>query len=233
MLRFGRTRQEQIMSSATTVIRKYTASDESGVADLCYATGHQGEGLEGRGLFNDRYLFAMLFALYYARYEPEHCFVASDKDSGRITGYIFGTPDTITQEKRFARRMIWRIAARAILYSLWRYPESFRMVLHFQHVSASAPLPVEVRREYPAHLHINVLPGFHARGLGSALLLRFEEHMKVCGASGIHLITSEGNVKAVPFYRKHGYSIAAELSSGFWPDAPGIKSLVFVKRLQP
>ncbi|TAL31967.1 MAG: GNAT family N-acetyltransferase [Spirochaetes bacterium] len=206
-------------------------TDACAIEDICYRTGHNGEDLTGTGLFGDRHLFAMIFALHYVRYEPEHCFVAREEGSGRVTGYILGTDTTARQEKRFSRHMAPRIALRALLYSSWRYPGTLRTVLHFKRYGDANPLPARIRGEYPAHLHINMLPGFQSKGAGSALIVRFEEHMRARGVNGIHLVTSEANVRAVPFYLKHGYSVAERLSPGFWPDTPDVRALVFVKKL--
>ncbi len=221
------------MKNSSLIFRPFERADERDIVDICYRTGHNGDDLTGRNLFNDRRLFAMLFILYYAKFEPANCFVAYDPGEKRVVGYIAGTPDTGRQEKRFARGMIWRIAVRALLYSSWRHPESLRMVFHFNRFGGSNPLPEGIRSRYPAHLHINVLPEYHAAGAGTALLSMFEDRMKKHGAPGIHLVTSERNIKAVPFYEKHGYRTEAWLSPGFWPDEPGVRAIVFVKRFRP
>jgi ribosomal protein S18 acetylase RimI-like enzyme len=219
------------MNSASIMIRPLARADSAAVEEICYRTGHNGDDLTGRALFGDRRLFAMLFALYYAWYEPEHCFVACDEGSGKVIGYILGTDDTTAQEKRFAIKMIPRIALRALLCSSWRRPGTISTVLHFKRFGDANPLPARIRGEYPAHLHINLMPGFQSRGAGSLLIARLEEHMRTRGARGIHLVTSEANVKAVPFYLKHGFTVAQTFSPGFWPDAPDVHALVFVKKL--
>ncbi len=221
------------MTASPIIIHPLAPEDAAAVEEICYRTGHNGDDLTGRGLFGDRHLFAMLFALHYVRHEREHCFAACERDGGRVVGYILGTRDTAAQERRFARRMIPPIALRALLFSSWRHRGALSTMLHFKRFGDANRLPERILEEYPAHLHINVLPGLHARGAGSSLIARFEEHMRERGARGIHLVTSEANVKAVPFYLKHGYTVAQKLSPGFWPDAPGVHALVFVKKLTP
>lgn len=213
-------------------IRPIQISDEPAVIDICYRTGYMGEDLTGSGRFDDRRLFGLLFALYYVYYEAKSCYVAIGDGTGEQAGYLLGTADSALQARRFSRRMIWRIAARALLYSIWRYPESFKTLLHFNRVQRTMPPLHDLYKDYPAHLHINMAPGYQRRGMGSMLIERFEESMRSRGACGVHLVTSERNTKALSFYERHGYSVIRELSPGLWPDAPGVKGLVFAKRLR-
>jgi ribosomal protein S18 acetylase RimI-like enzyme len=216
--------------SGSLLFRPAGRDDAAGIARVCYHTGYNGEDLEGGGRFDDRRLFALLFALYYPVYEPENAFVAVDAD-GRIAGYILGTTDSRAQARRFRRRMIPRILLRALAVSWWRYPESFRALVHFGRVSAAHGAMDDVFERYPAHLHINLLAGHQRGGAGSVLLDLFEARVRAAGVGGIHLSTSERNVKALPFYRKHGYVLERILAPGLWPDAPEARGLVFGKRL--
>lgn len=211
--------------------RALSADDTSAIIEICYRTGYYGEDLTGTDRFNDKTLFAMLAALYYVKFEPENGFVAVDNESNRVAGYIIGTLDTVVQEKRFSRTMTWSIVLRAITVTSWRYPESFRTLLHFNRYMNRQSWLHEIHEKYRAHLHINILPEFQHRGIGSRLLERFEQHVSDCGVAGIHLSTSERNVSAIPFYRKCGYSIVAEEPPGLWPDAPTVKGIIFAKRL--
>lgn len=199
--------------------------------EICYRTGYNGEDLTGTGRFNDHRLFGLLFSLYYTYHERANSFVAVDEDSGRIAGYLLGSLDTIAQEKRFSRLWTARIAARGLLVSWWRYRESFSAMWHFSSVVHTFPPLSHIHREYPAHLHINLLPGYQRRGVGGRLMEAMEARVRGAGIPGIHLITSDMNLKAVPFYLGRGYRILMELSPGIWSDAPEARGLVFGKKL--
>lgn len=214
------------------MVRPLEPADTHAIVEICYRTGYMSGDLSGSGRFNDKWLFGLLFALYYVRYETETCCVSMDGRTGAVLGYILGAADSAIQERRFFRLMVWRIAARAFLYSSWRYPESFKTLLHFYRVQRTMPPLHDLYKDYPAHLHINMAPGYQRRGMGSALIERFEESMRSRGVSGVHLVTSERNTRALPFYEKHGYSVIRELSPGLWPDAPEVKGLVYAKRLR-
>ncbi|BCJ85227.1 GNAT family N-acetyltransferase [Effusibacillus dendaii] len=213
-------------------IRPYQHADEQSVLQICYRTGFMGQDLSGTNRFNDRKLFGYLFCLFYLRYETEHCFVAVDRSNGdKVVGYILGTLDTRNQNRQFAWKMGWRIALRLLFYTGWRYTESFREVIFFLKGARSKIEPNPLYKVYPAHLHINVLPEYQHCGIGSKLLDRFEQHVRKSGVAGIHLSTSNRNLKAIPFYRKKGYDLLLEKEDTFWSNVPDYKTLVFAKKL--
>ncbi len=200
--------------------------------EVCYRTGYMGEDAEGR--FGDKYLFGLLFSLYYVWYEWWNCFVADDR--GRVVGYILGTLDTKRQRRWFICKIGWRILARLCLVSWWRYPNVLKILVHLiSQIGRTDSVGVveedRISEEYPAHLHIDILEKYQRKGIGSRLMKRFEEHVKKHGVNGIHLETSERNYKAVPFYKKHGYKILRVSNGTLWPDARDVRGLLFAKKL--
>ncbi len=214
-------------------IREYKPQDRKGVINVCWRTGYMGEPAEGR--FDDRYLFGLLFCLYYVDYEPENCYVAVEEQNGQVIGYILSSFNSEKQEIQFRKKMIRKIIRRAFLYTLWRYPKTFRVFWYFKKIFQEEPkIPNEkgLFAPYPAHFHIDILPKYHRQGIGTQLMTNLENHFKNHKVEGVHLGTSERNIKAIAFYQKLGYSVIYEGPSGFgmWPDAPEVKSLVFAKR---
>ncbi len=63
------------------VIQNFHPGNEPTIENITFRTGFKGEGLEGRDYFNDKRLFYLIFIAYYARFEPEHFFVAVDVSS--------------------------------------------------------------------------------------------------------------------------------------------------------
>jgi GNAT superfamily N-acetyltransferase len=59
--------------------------------------------------------------------------------------------------------------------------------------------------DYPAHLHIDVLPDFQGQGHGRRLMAAFEAAVSVAGAAGLHLGMLTTNVKARAFYDRLGF----------------------------
>jgi ribosomal protein S18 acetylase RimI-like enzyme len=63
---------------------------------------------------------------------------------------------------------------------------------------------------------------------------RFLEAMRKAGAPGVHLVTSTENKKALPFYKKEGFVLYAELPNKLWEkkSPPTVRTLVFVRPLR-
>lgn len=224
------------------VIRKYEKKDRDGVIDVCYHTGYMGEDCEIRGKkrnhFTDKKLFGLFFCLYFTDYEPENCFVA--EVDNKVVGYILGSLDAGRQEKIMMARMGWKILFHLAFITSWRHIRDFFTVLGFL-VSGLRYLGTpsnpknmphgKILEEYKAELHIDILDGYQRRGIGSRLINAFTNHVKKNGVNGIHLGTSDRNVKAVPFYLKKGFKIVSVNNASLWLDAPGARGLTFAKKI--
>ena len=215
------------------IIRKYRQEDQAAVEEITYQTGFHGEDLTGRGYFDDRRLFFLVFIYYYARWEPEHFFVAVERESDRVEGFICGTKDTHTQERNYAKRMIARILARVTLVTFWRHPRTFMNLFKMLRIldAIDQDRMREISETYPAHLHINMRPGSQGLGIGGRLLRRFEDHLRAFDVCGLHLRTSNYNRKALPFYEKYGYRLVYATEVVVHPLLDDLRLLTFVKRL--
>lgn len=76
---------------------------------------------------------------------------------------------------------------------------------------------------------MNILPEYQKRGIGSMLIHKFKEYMNDKEISGIHIWTSNRNIKAVPFYSKQGYEVIYEKESSIWKEIEGYKDVIFGK----
>ena len=224
-------------------IRPYEKRFERDLVEICWRTGFMGESLEGTGRFEDKRLFALIFALSFPRFEPGSCFVAVDEKEGepassaRAVGYILGSADAAAQAEYFSRRFAPRIAARAFLYDSWRHPESLKQVLCFLRGSHKADDPSRPESatvpspDCPACLHTNLLPAYQNRGLGTKLMRTYLDALRARGIPGVYLETSDRNHKALPFYKKMGFQLLREEPGEFWLAAPA-KALTFVQKLR-
>ncbi len=216
------------------IIRPYQSKDRQGVIEVLYKTGYMGE--DAKDYFDDKYLFGLLFGIYYLDYEPDSCFVAIDTTTNHVVGYLLSSLDTRIQSRKFNRKMLPRILMRTFLYTSWRYRQSFRIMLYLRKLYQNSSAPPDenlILTEYPAHLHINVLPEYHRQGIGTEMLNEVEKYLESENCTGIHLWTSERNEKAVPFYLKNGFKLLYTSPTGYglWPNAKDVKSLVFGKKI--
>jgi ribosomal protein S18 acetylase RimI-like enzyme len=213
-------------------IRKCKKSDENSIIDICYKTGYMGEDLTDRNIFNDIKLFGYLFCSYYCLYETGNSFVAVDESkNNKVIGYIIGTLNSKRQEKLFVKKMFLKIAIRLFLCDSWKYRESYNAVMFFiKNINLKHKYD-SLYTEYPAHLHINILPQYQHYGVGSRLIGQFENHVRENNISGIHLRTSNKNIKAVPFYKRKGYKVINENHDKVWKDAAEYKNIIFAKKV--
>jgi len=183
-------------------IRPYRVGDEPELANVCLQTADAGG--DATGLLDDNELWANLFVLPYVERHPELAFVA-ETDDGRVAGYVVGASDTDEFETWFRERWWPRFAAR------WPEPatELTRQdgLLRYAYDRGSAP--VAHAAEYPAHLHIDLLPELQGQGLGRQLIDALIGALRAAGVSGVHAVSFAENTGAVAFYRRLGFSEVA------------------------
>jgi ribosomal protein S18 acetylase RimI-like enzyme len=139
-----------------------------------------------------------------------------------VVGYIIGSARAESREADFNRRMLPRIALRLFAYTSWRHPATFREVLYWQrHEEAESPPP-----GYGALLHINILPGYQRRGLGSGLMAAFTAKLKAEGQTRVYLETSNHNLKGLDFYRKYGFEELGRRPQKFWSGVDDLVEIV-------
>jgi ribosomal protein S18 acetylase RimI-like enzyme len=59
---------------------------------------------------------------------------------------------------------------------------------------------------YPAHLHIDLLPGFQGSGYGRQLIDTFCAAAADAGATGAHVCVVSANTRALGFYDRIGFT---------------------------
>jgi GNAT superfamily N-acetyltransferase len=79
-------------------------------------------------------------------------------------------------------------------------------------------------REYPAHLHVDLLPGFQGGGRGKALIEVLFEAFANDGVRGCHLLKAGDNEGTTVFYQKIGFSIYGQIMDGGLSGEKGRKS---------
>jgi GNAT superfamily N-acetyltransferase len=154
--------------------------------------------------------------------EPGHCFVV-DNGEGRAVGYIIGTADTSNFVKKYREIYIPYLETEGLHPPApdepfgWNenLPNALRFIMHSPENLLHEDEP-QLLLEFPAHLHIDILPEFHKRGLGRKLIDTFDKEVKKEGAQGLHLVMAVANVEAAKFYQHTGWQRYPKvLDSGF------------------
>lgn len=214
------------------LINLYSDKYRNDVQKICYSTGYMGGDLSDKGVFNDKELFYYLFINYYLDYEKKNCFIAIDSDNDNAIGYIVGALDTKKQEIHFFIKLIPKILVHLFTITIFKYPESFKALLVFLKTIPSKINMNDVYKNYPSHLHINILKEYQHLGVGSMLIDRFERHLESSGSIGLHLRTTDCNYKAVPFYLKKNYILLHKRVMTLWKQEGEISELIFAKELK-
>jgi len=188
-------------------IRPYRPGDRAAVYDICVRTADAGG--DARGQYSTDDLMGDLFAGPYARLEPDLAFVLDD--GGRAVGYILGTADTTTFVKRYAAEWIPLLGDKyPVPPDPPRTPEQEMVALHYRPERMLVP----ELADYPAHLHIDLLPAYQGRGDGRRLIDTFLAAAAGHGARGVHLGMVTANVRARGFYDRLGFAEIAVADSG-------------------
>ncbi|MFD7921346.1 GNAT family N-acetyltransferase [Streptomyces sp. NPDC059740] len=179
-------------------VRPYATTDRADLADICVRTGH--EGGDSRSLHPDLDLLPAIFALPYVEREPQLAFVV--EADGRAVGYVIGTADTQAFVRWYRTTWLPTLAER------WPAPTSApatagEEMVHLMHTPERLLLPELAA--HPAHLHIDLLPGFQRRGLGRALMRRFLAALAEQGVPAVHLGMVTANTAARAFYDRTGF----------------------------
>lgn len=184
-------------------LRPYQSSDLSALYEICLKTTRNGEDGSDNCIHPE--LVGSYYAAPYAIHDPGLCLMLTD-EAGPC-GYVLGTADTR--------------AFTAWFNETWS-PEIRARFAGLEPVAGAGDLSLLERLdqdledddfvdEYPAHLHIDLLPRAQSGGWGRKMIEAWTELAVRRGACGLHLGVSGSNTNAVGFYRHIGmHEIKAE-----------------------
>jgi len=178
-------------------IRPYRDEDRPALFDICVRTADA--GADATGIFSDDELWGLLFAVPYAHRHPDLAWVV-EADDGRVIGYLVSTDDTDAFERWF-RDEWWPTFAE-------RFPRpadpQSREEKMLAYAYGRGPGKEPNASEYPAHLHIDLLPETQGQGLGRRLLDTVFDELTRRGIVGLHLGMDPTNLPAAAFYERVG-----------------------------
>jgi ribosomal protein S18 acetylase RimI-like enzyme len=161
-------------------------------------TGYR--GTDARGVLTDTALLPDIFAEPYVVFDPDLAFVADA--GGTAVGYILGTADTVAFTAWFRQTWLPTVAPKhgGPPDAVGSFEDMMRTLLHNPERMIVAGLA-----EYPAHLHIDLLPDFQGQGLGRRLMDAFRQELHERGVPRLHLGVDPANTGAVAFYTRLGF----------------------------
>lgn len=182
-------------------IRDYHPSDIPMLYRICLQTGEAGADATGTV---DPDILGHYFAAPYAIFEPGLCSILTR--DGEPVGYILGTADT-SKFEQICETQWWPDLRQR--YPLPARDDRSRDANMTRAIHCPTPTPLTLVREYPAHLHIDILPPGQGQGYGRELIERFVGQLKARQVIGLHFGVSTRNVSAIGFYERLGFKVIA------------------------
>ncbi|MCR2763910.1 GNAT family N-acetyltransferase [Microbacterium sp. zg.B48] len=190
-------------------IRRFRSGDEPALADICLRTADAGG--DATGLFQDDSIWAEIFVLPYVHRHPELAFVVEAEDE-RVVGYIVGAADSDEFEGWFHDEWWPARAARWPKPEVERTRQDGTLIYAYSRRRGAE----SYGDEFPAHLHIDLLPEAQGQGWGRRLIDTFASALRERGVTGVHLAASTDNAGAIAFYPRVGFTAI--------PSHPGVQA---------
>lgn len=139
-----------------------------------------------------KHLILTTFCDYFIEQEGDNCFIAVDEND-RAVGYVICAENYRKFKKVFRKEYVTRFK---------------KSEIHFRTVATlSTFIQGVLKRKYPAHMHIDILPEYQRLGLGHKLMDALYKNLKEKGVKGVCLTMFTGNEKGKGFYTKYGFKL--------------------------
>ncbi len=171
-------------------IRPYEAKDRDAVRYICLNSDGPCDADE-----KGQHFLLTTYCDYYIEREGHNCFVFADENDNAV-GYILCAEDFSAFREVFFSDFKTRIDSDRISEHKWA-EES--IVLHAKYSA-----------DYPAHLHIDLLPDYQGKGIGTLLMQTLFDHLREKKCRGIMLTVFRHNTGAVRFYERYGFECIGE-----------------------
>lgn len=172
-------------------------ADLDALYEVCLRTGDAGE--DAGAIYSDPRLLGDIYVGPYVVLDSGLGFTAVDEEGPG--GYGLAAPDTRQFEQEAEQRWWPALRERYALPGSIPTPDDELVTLIHDPPQGSE----EVVSEYPAHLHIDLLPRFRGIGLGRKMMDRLIYAVAGAGAQGVHLAVDRRNQRAVGFYQHLGF----------------------------
>jgi ribosomal protein S18 acetylase RimI-like enzyme len=183
-------------------IRAYHPSDLTMLYRICLLTGNS--GTDASNLYKDPDILGHFYAGPYAVLEPDLCFIVTC--DGSPCGYILGTRDSELFYKRCEKEWFPPLREQYPLpdENDTSYDSRIIQLIHKGHVVNPD------MQNYPAHLHIDLLPETQGQGFGRKLIEMFTDKLRKMGVPALHLQVGKANPGAIAFYERTGFHLIKE-----------------------
>lgn len=185
------------MNDSSVIIRPYREDDLESIYEICLLTGNSGK--DASKIYKDPKLLGHFYAAPYAVLEPELAFIVEVE--GKQSGYILGTKNSENFKRKTEEKWFPELRKKYELPNPKDYSPDARIIrlIHQGYIFKSE------LKNYPAHLHIDLLPITQGKGIGRKLMKTFLNRLKDLNISAVHLEVGKKNTNAIGFYKKLGF----------------------------
>lgn len=184
-------------NSSGLSIRQARQTDSDALFEICLKTADSGN--DATALYSDPHLPGYLWAAAYGALEPDFAFLLVEGDEA--LGYVIATPDTAAFVKRLETEW-WPEVRRKVAGLVPSLPGDADALKRIANPEEREPW---FDADYPAHLHINLLPKVQSGGWGRRMIETELNALRAAGVRGIHLGVSPTNERAKGFYKHIGF----------------------------
>lgn len=183
--------------TTTFAIRPYHPSDFPALYRICLQTGDNGQ--DASRLYGDPDLLAQVYVGPYLVHDPDLCFTLTG--NGAPCGYMIGTRDSAGFAAWCLREWLPVLRRRYPMPAPDDGSRDAKIIRLIHETPAAEPKLAD----YPAHLHIDLLPVAQGQGWGYQLMQRFFGRLQEVGVPAVHLGVSRHNQRAIRFYERVGF----------------------------
>ncbi|NYJ09993.1 ribosomal protein S18 acetylase RimI-like enzyme [Rhizobium leguminosarum] len=179
-------------------IRPAIEADIDALFDICLKTANGGE--DASALYSDPHLPGYIWSVPYLKFARDFAFVLVQ--GNRPVGYVVGTRDTVGFDQDLKADW-WPFVRQQVAGLTPSRPRDADVLERIQNPRSGTTW---LQDDYPAHLHINILPGLQAGGWGRRMISTELEALRNHGVGAVHLGVDPNNARARGFYRHLGFS---------------------------
>jgi ribosomal protein S18 acetylase RimI-like enzyme len=187
-----------------TKIRPACSDDLASFYRISLLTGDAGR--DATQLYDDPQLVGHLYSAPYLLLSQETCLVVED-DQG-VAGYAVGAIDTrdfenLVEAEWWPKLRHQYAAPDMADQKNWSEDEMRIQSIHFPHST-----PTAITTQFPAHLHLNLLPRLQGKGMGPLLCDAWLEMAGQRGARAAHVGVNATNKRGLKFWKGCGFAAA-------------------------
>ena len=182
-------------------IRPFDTRDLDSLYAISLATGLT--GADASMLYKDPKMIGHIYSAPYALLEPDLTLIIEDEEG--VAGFVVGAVDTYSWESKLELEW-WPLLRRQYIdpsdkeADSWTSDQRRSYMIH--HPTRT---PFYVTEQYPAHLHLNLLPRLQKKGFGTMLFEIWLTIAKNHGAEAVHVGVNRDNTRAIHFWKKQAF----------------------------